>query len=206
PTDVLIDYTLPGSVKAHVLTALDQGVHAVVGTSGLTDADYAEIAAAAERRGAGVLAAGNFAISAVLLQHFAVLAARYLPSWELIDYGSAGKPDAPSGTARELAYRLAQVGRPEVKVPIADTAGSPEARGLTLNGVQVHSLRLPGFVSSVEAIFGKPAERLSLRHDAGGDAASYVDGTLLAVRRMGSFKGLKRGLDQLLDLGMPGLG
>jgi 4-hydroxy-tetrahydrodipicolinate reductase len=199
--DVLIDYTSPVSVKANVLAAIAAKVHGVVGTSGLTDADYQEIDAAAQAAGVGVLAAGNFAISAVLLGRFAEMAAKYMPSWEVIDYAGAGKKDAPSGTARELAYRLSQVGAPQVQVPIGETKGSPEARGLTLNGTQIHSIRLPGIVIGAEVIFGKQGELLTLRCDAGSGAEPYVAGTLLAARRVGTFTGLRRGLDRVLDLG-----
>jgi len=199
-TDVLIDYTAPESVKANVLQAIGRKVHVVLGTSGLNDDDYQEIGEAAERHGVGVLAAGNFAISAVLLQHFATIAARYMPSWEVIDYSDASKPDAPSGTTREILHRLSKVRAPEVAIPIGETQGSPEARGLTLNGTQIHSIRLPGYVLAAEVIFGKPNERLSLRLDGGSGAEPYVDGTLLAVRRVSGFAGLRRGLDQVLDL------
>jgi 4-hydroxy-tetrahydrodipicolinate reductase len=199
--DVVIDYTSPAIAKQHVLAAITQRVHVVIGTSGLTDADYEEIDAAASRAGVGVLAAGNFAITAVLLEHFALTAAKYLPSWEVIDYAHAAKIDAPSGTARQLAFRLSRVGTPEIEVPIERTSGSPEARGLTLRGVQVHSVRLPGYVISIEVLFGNTSERLSIRHDAGSGAEPYVGGTLLAVRAVGAHVGLVRGLDALLGLG-----
>jgi 4-hydroxy-tetrahydrodipicolinate reductase len=200
PTDVLIDYTSPQVAKRHALVAIENGVHVVIGTSGLADADFEEIDAAARVRGVGVLAVGNFAISAVLLQHFALLAARYMPSWEILDYAKAGKPDAPSGTVRELAARLARVGKPRLEVPIEDTHGAVEARGATLGGMQVHSIRLPGFVIGAEVIFGSPGELLSLRADAGTSAEPYVDGTLLAARKVGDLVGLSRGLDSVMDL------
>ena len=199
-TDVLIDYTTPESVKANVLEAIGRKVHVVLGTSGLNDHDYQEIDEAARRHGVGVLAAGNFAISAVLLQNFAAVAAKYMPSWEVIDYSDASKPDAPSGTTREIVHRLSKVRAPEVEIPIGETQGSPEARGLALNGTQIHSIRLPGYVIACEVIFGKPNERLSLRYDGGSGAEPYVDGTLLAVRRVTSFVGLRRGLDHVLEL------
>lgn len=199
PTDVLVDFTAPTSVERHALAAIDRGVHVVIGTSGLTDADYERIGAAAARAGVGVLAAANFAITAVLMERFALMAARHLSSWEVIDYGSADKPDAPSGTARQLAARLAQVGAPAVQVPIDATQGAPEARGLTLNGTQVHSVRLPGYVIGAEVLFATPDERLSIRYESGNSAEPYVSGTLLAVREVGTFTGLRRGLDTLLD-------
>lgn len=200
PCDVLVDYTLPDVVRRNVLAAIGRGVHAVVGTSGLTDEEYAEIAAAARARGVGVLAAGNFALTAVLLQRFAELAAKHIPHWEIIDYGKADKPDAPSGTSRELASRLSRVGAPVLQHPLDETRGSREARGATLFGTQVHSVRLPGFVSSIEVLFGLPHERLSIRHDSGSGVEPYVAGTLLAVRKAGSFIGLRRGLDAVMDL------
>jgi 4-hydroxy-tetrahydrodipicolinate reductase len=174
-------------------------VHAVVGTSGLTDADFREIAGAAQARGVGVLAAGNFAISAVLLMHFAAIAARHLPSWEVIDYASAAKPDVPSGTARELAERLGRVRRRALGQPIESLHGPQAARGASVDGTQVHSVRLPSFVVSTEVVFGLPDERLTIRHDAGGTPEPYVAGTLLAIRKLPGRVGLTRGLDQLLS-------
>ena len=201
-SDVVVDYTHPAAVKDHVLLALSKGRHAVIGTSGLTADDYAEIDAAARQVGRGVIAAGNFSITATLLARFAVEAARYVADVEVVDYASAGKPDVPSGTARELAERLSAVRSPPTSVPVANIMGPREARGAALGGgtpVQVHSVRLPSFVLACEAVFGAPDERLTIRHDAGESAGPYVAGTLLAVRRVGAITGLVRGLDSLLD-------
>ena len=170
PTDVLVDFTRPHVVKHHALEAINRGVHVVIGTSGLTDGDYREIDSAALSARVGILAAGNFAITAVLLQRLATIAARYVPHWEIIDYAHADKVDAPSGTTRELAYRLAKVGSPQTVHPVDLTQGLKEARGASVSGTQVHSLRLPGFVISAEVIFGMLDERLSIRHDAGSGA------------------------------------
>jgi 4-hydroxy-tetrahydrodipicolinate reductase len=170
----------------------------VVGTSGLTAEDFVRIAAAADDAGVGVVAAGNFSLTAAMAQAAAVLVAPYLPHREIIDYASAGKRDAPSGTARELAERLGEIGRAEPGVPIADTAGHPDARGATVAGTQVHSLRLPSFVVSTEVVFALPDERLTLRHDAGPTPTPYVAGTLLAIRAVRERRGLVRGLDTLL--------
>jgi 4-hydroxy-tetrahydrodipicolinate reductase len=200
PCDVLIDFTSPEAVRGHVLEAVRRGVQAVVGTSGLTEADFTVIDAAARENGIGVLAAGNFALTAVLLQRFAEMAARHVPSWEIVDFGKAAKPDAPSGTARELGSRLAGVRAPAVGHPIGMTQGAVEARGTNYLGTQVHSVRLPGFVSSIEVLFGMPDERLTIRHDSGSGVGPYVSGTLLAVRKVGTFTGLRRGLDRILDL------
>jgi 4-hydroxy-tetrahydrodipicolinate reductase len=197
--DVLIDYTDVAVVKANALAAIAAGVGAVIGTSGLTAADFDEIDAAAREHSVGVIASGNFSLTAAMCQAAALLAARHLPSWEVIDYASAAKPDVPSGTSRELAERLGAVHPPEVGFPIEDLHGPHEARGATVGGTQIHSLRLPSFVVSTEVVFGMPDERLSIRHDAGGTPEPYVAGTLLAVRKVTGLVGLTRGLDTLLS-------
>lgn len=202
PSDVVVDYTKPDVVKAHALMAVDRGRNVVIGTSGLGAADYAEIARAAEANGVGVLAAGNFSITATLMKRFALVAAKYVPDVEVIDYASAKKPDAPSGTARELAEALAAVRGRSTAKPQAEVSGIPGTRGAAVGegeGVQVHALRLPSYVLSCEALFGLPDERLTIRHDAGSSAAPYVAGTLLAIRKVVGIKGLVRGLDALID-------
>jgi 4-hydroxy-tetrahydrodipicolinate reductase len=196
--DVLIDFTSHEVVKGHALTAIARGVAVVIGTSGLTAAAFEEIDAAARERGVGVVAAGNFSITAAMAQAAALLVAPHLPHWEVIDYASATKPDVPSGTARELAERLGAVRPSELGRPLDQIAGPIEARGASVGGGQVHSVRLPSFVVSTEVLFGLPDERLSIRHDAGGSPAPYVAGTLLAARAVTERVGLVRGLDQLL--------
>jgi 4-hydroxy-tetrahydrodipicolinate reductase len=197
--DVLVDFTHAAVVRANVLAALERSVNVVVGSSGLSAANYDEIDVLARERHVGVIAAGNFSLTAALLLRSAVDAARHLEAWEVIDYGKATKPDAPSGTARELAERLEGVRPPTLGVPIDDILGAGEARGATIGGTQVHSLRLPSFVVSTEVVFAADGERLSIRHDAGETPAPYVAGTLLAIRAAPNQVGLIRGLDQLLD-------
>ena len=116
----------------------------------------------------------------------------------MLDFASATKPDVPSGTARELAERLGEVRPSELGVPIEELHGPQEARGATIGGAQVHSLRLPSYVVSTEVVFGLPDERLTIRHDAGGSPQPYVAGTLIAARRAPALAGLTRGLDTLL--------
>ena len=200
PCDVLVEYTSPGSAKAHILTALEHGVHVVVGTSGLSESDFGEIDPLARARQRAVLACGNFALTVVLLQKFAETAARLIPQWEIIDYAHDDKVDAPSGTSRELAARLSRVRAPQPTVPIDKTVGPREARGAMLSGSQVHSVRLPGYVISAEIIFGMPDQKLTIRHDSGSSARPYVDGALLAIRRVSTLIGVHRGLDAVLDL------
>ncbi len=200
PCDVFVEYTKPATAKSNILAAIDHGAHVVVGTSGLTNDDFAEVDAAARARQRGVLACGNFALTVVLLHRFAEAAAKLIPQWEIIDYAHDDKPDAPSGTARELASRLARVHEPEPTIPIDQTVGPREARGATLSGSQVHSIRLPGYVIGAEIIFGMPDQRLTIRHDAGNSARPYVDGALLAIRKVSGLVGLHHGLDTVLDL------
>jgi 4-hydroxy-tetrahydrodipicolinate reductase len=170
PCDVFVEYTSPEVAKANILAALAAGAHVVVGTSGLSDGEYAEIDAMAQRQRRAVLAC-------------AAMAAKLIPQWEIIDYADAAKLDAPSGTVRELATRLARLGVPP-----------------TGSDSRIHSVRLPGYVISAEIVFGMPDQRLSIRHDAGNSARPYVDGALLAIRKVGSLTGLHRGLDTVLDL------
>lgn len=199
PCDVFFEFTKPDVAKSNVLTALEHGAHVVIGTSGLTDADYEEIAASAGRHQRGVLAVGNFALTVVLLQKFSEIAARFIPQWEIIDYASDGKKDSPSGTVRELVNRLSKIRPSELTVPLEETQGVPETRGARMTGSQVHSIRLPGYTISAEIIFGMPDQKLTIRHDSGSSAKPYVDGSLLAIRKVNTFVGLRRGLDSVLD-------
>jgi 4-hydroxy-tetrahydrodipicolinate reductase len=200
PCDVFVEYTKPESAKANIMTALEHGAHVVVGTSGLTESDFAEIDALARKQQRGVLACGNFALTVVLLQKFAEIAARLIPQWEIIDYASDDKRDAPSGTARELAFRLSKVRKPKPTLPIEMTDGPREARGATVSDSQVHSIRLPSYVISAEIIFGMPDQRLAIRHDSGNSARPYADGALVAIRKVSTLVGLHRGLDSVLEL------
>src|SRR5829696_4611157 len=182
--DVLVDFTSHTHAKHAALAAIERGVSPVIGSSGLSAADFAEIDTAARGADVGAVASGNFSITAAMLLAGAELAARHIPHWEIIDYAKAAKPDAPSGTAREL--------------PVDQVAGHPEARGAEIAGTQVHSVRVPSFVVSTEVVFGADEERLSIRHDAGGTATPYVTGVLVAVARAREHVGLIRGLDRLL--------
>lgn len=196
--DVLVEYTKPDAAKHHVLSALKSGASVVIGTSGLSNEDYEEIDRVAQEVNHGVLAVGNFAITVVLLQKFAEMAAKYIPNWEIIDYAHAGKKDAPSGTARELANRLSKIREAALEVPLDKVEGVKETRGARMQGTQVHSIRLPGYVISVDAIFGMPDQKLILRHESGTSAAPYVDGALLAIREVGKLVGVHRGLDSVM--------
>jgi 4-hydroxy-tetrahydrodipicolinate reductase len=196
--DVFVEYTKPDVAKLHILAALKSGAHVVVGTSGLSNEDFEEIDRVAKEVQRGVLAVGNFALTVVLLQKFAEMAAKYIPHWEIIDYAHADKKDAPSGTARELANRLSKIQESKLEVPLNNIDGPKESRGARLQGTQVHSVRLPGYVISIDAIFGMPDQKLILRHESGTSAEPYVNGALLAIREVGELVGVHRGLDSVM--------
>jgi len=195
--DVLIDYTHPAVVRGHVELALQRSIPVVIGTTGLTDTDFEHIDAAARAAGVGA-ATGNFSVTAALMQHLARFAARHVPDWEIVEHGSATKPDAPSGTARELAELLARERAGPRTPDVAEPVGPPEARGAAIGGARVHSVRLHGSGPAVEVVFGLPGERLVIRHDELGDPSIFVYGSLLAARRVCERPGLVRGLDSLL--------
>ena len=196
---VLVDFTSPLAVRTHIAAALDRGVHVVVGTSGLDPTDDAALDARARKCGCGVVVAGNFSLVATLAKRLALMAAAEMPGWEVLDYAAAGKPDAPSGTAFEWAAALGAAHSRPPAAPAPQRAGWPRARGATIAGVQVHSVRLPGYVLSTALLAGSGDERLTIRYDAGHSPAPYLAGTLLAIRRVGALSGLVRGLDQLLS-------
>jgi 4-hydroxy-tetrahydrodipicolinate reductase len=196
--DVLVDYTSAEAVRGNVEAAIAGGVHTVVGSSGLTADDFAELDEAAREAGVGVFAAGNFSVMAAVLLRMATMAAGKLEHWEVIDYAGDRKPDVPSGTAREVAESMATVATPVPALPVEELHGPVEARGAAVGGTRIHSVRLPGFVVSTEVVFASTGERLVMRHDAGPDPEPYAAGTLLAVRRVPSLVGAHRGLDTLL--------
>lgn len=197
--DVLVEYTKPNIAKKNIIASLKKGKRVVIGTSGLTEKDYSEIENTANENNTSVLAVGNFAITVVLLQKFSKMAAKYIPNYEIIDYAHEDKIDSPSGTARELAHNLSKVQESTMFVSKDDLIGIKESRGARLDGVQVHSVRLPGHVISIETIFGLKDEKLTLRHDSGASSEPYVKGGLLAIEKVGTFKGLKRGLDSVME-------
>ncbi len=191
-----VDFTTPDAVFGNARTLLAAGVHAVIGTTGLVDAQIDALDALARKKGLSCLVAPNFAVGAVLLMRFAEEAARHFPWVEIVERHHEKKLDAPSGTARLTAERIARV-RTTAPVPPRESESAPGARGGRVADVPVHSLRLPGSLAHQEVWFGGPGETLVLRHDA-TDRAVYVPGVLLALRSAGSFAGLRRGLEAVL--------
>ncbi len=200
--DVLVDFTVPDAARGHLATALRRGFHLVVGTTGLTEADLAELREASASSGTNAIVAANFAIGAVLLMRFAALAAPYFESVEIVELHHDQKVDAPSGTALATARGIADArsgaGMGEPHDPTT-TVVLPGARGGSgPGGVPIHSVRLPGLVAHEEVLFGGPGQGLTIRHDS-YDRSSFMSGVLLAVRSVESRPGVTIGLDVLLD-------
>jgi 4-hydroxy-tetrahydrodipicolinate reductase len=197
--DVVVDFTVAEAARERVPWLLRRGVHAVVGTTGLSGADVDEIAAAAEAGGAGAIVAPNFAVSAVLMMRMAELAAPYFDTVEVIELHHDGKADAPSGTALATAERIAAArgDRPWGPDPTTRTV-VPGARGAeAAGGIQVHSVRMRGMVAHQEVLFGTTGQTLTIRQDS-YSAESFVPGVLLACRLVADRPGLTVGLDALL--------
>ena len=198
---VAVDFTHPSVVADNVRWLLDHGVHAVVGTTGLdadTIDDLRERAAAGE---ANALIAPNFAIGAVLMMQFAAQACRHLPDAEIIELHHDNKADAPSGTALRTA-ELMDAERVARSAPIGGDDAYPGARGHTVRGTPIHSVRLPGLVAHQEVILGGQGQTLTIRHDS-TDRTSFMPGVLLAVRavpelRTTNGQSLVVGLEELL--------
>jgi 4-hydroxy-tetrahydrodipicolinate reductase len=199
---VLVDFTHPDVVMDNVRFAIDQGIHAVVGTTGFTEEKLAKVRGwLVDSPGLGVLIAPNFAVGAVLSMAFARQAARFYPSAEVIEMHHPGKIDAPSGTATRTAAIIADerknAGLPTA--PDATTQAMEGARGADVGSVRVHAVRVAGMVAHQEIIFGTEGETLTIRHDS-LHRSSFMPGVLLAVRNIASRPGLTVGLEPLLGL------
>ena len=199
-TDVVIDFTHPDVVMGNLKFLIDNGIHAVVGTTGFTDERINQVQAwLADKPDVAVLIAPNFAIGAVLSMHFAQQAARFFESVEVIELHHPHKADAPSGTAARTARLIAEARKDLPPNPDATTTGLEGARGADVDGIPVHSVRLAGLVAHQEVLFGTQGETLTIRHDS-IDRTSFVPGVLLAVRHVGERRGLTVGIEPLLGL------
>jgi 4-hydroxy-tetrahydrodipicolinate reductase len=195
-TEVAVDFTRPDAVMENVRFCVEHGIHAVVGTTGIGPAELDRIRGwLAEKPEVGVVVAPNFAIGAVVAQRLAEEAARFFPAAEVIELHHDQKVDAPSGTAAATARRIAAARKEAWSGP----AGGEAFRGGDVEGVRVHSVRLPGLVAHQEVIFGAQGQTLTIRHDA-PDRSCYVPGVLLAIREVRRRPGLTVGLEPLLDL------
>ena len=197
--DVAVDFTHPDAVMGNLRACIEAGVHAVVGTTGFDEARLAELRELLQGSSTGVLIAPNFGIAAVLMMQFAAQAAKWFESVEVVELHHANKADAPSGTARRTAERIAQARQGMDPMPDATTTALDGARGADVDGVRVHAVRLAGLVAHQEVILSGAGESLTIRHDS-YDRASFMPGVLLGVRGIGSRPGLTVGLEHLLDL------
>ncbi len=199
---VLVDFTHPDEVMDNLRFAIDQGIDAVVGTTGFTPERLDTVRAwLRDAPGVGVVIAPNFGVGAVLSMRFAQLAARFYESVEVIELHHPGKADAPSGTAVRTAELIAaaRAGAGLGPVPDATSQARPGARGADVDGVHVHALRIAGLVAHQEIVFGAAGETLTIRHDS-LDRASFMPGVLLAVRGVRGRPGLTVGIEDLLEL------
>ncbi|MGW0007063.1 4-hydroxy-tetrahydrodipicolinate reductase [Nocardia grenadensis] len=199
---VVVDFTHPDVVMGNLQFLVENGIHAVVGTTGFDDARLDQVRGwLAGRAEVGVLIAPNFAIGAVLSMRFAEQAARFFESVEVIELHHPNKADAPSGTAYRTAGIIAEAREKAGAGPIPDatTTELAGARGAEVGGVRVHSVRLAGLVAHQEVLFGTQGETLTIRHDS-IDRSSFAPGVLLGVRQIGLRPGLTVGLDPFLDL------
>jgi 4-hydroxy-tetrahydrodipicolinate reductase len=199
---VLVDFTHPDVVMDNIRFAVDQGIHAVVGTTGITEDRIATIREwLADAPQLGVLVAPNFAVGAVLSMKFAQLAARFYESVEIIELHHPGKVDAPSGTSIRTAEIIAEA-RTKAglgPVPDATTQTMDGARGASVEGISVHAMRIAGLVAHEEILFGTEGETLTIRHDS-LHRSSFMPGVLMGIRDVVSRPGLTVGLESLLGL------
>ncbi|NET09310.1 MAG: 4-hydroxy-tetrahydrodipicolinate reductase [Merismopedia sp. SIO2A8] len=196
---VVVDFTHPDCVYENVRSAIAYGVRPVVGTSGLSAEQIDELAAFADKASTGCLVVPNFSIGVLLLQEAVVKASKYFDHVEIIELHHNQKADAPSGTAVKTAQMLAETGKIFNPAQVEETEKMAGARGCTgAENVNIHSVRLPGFLAHQEVIFGSPGQLYTLRHDS-TDRASFMPGVILAIRAVTQLKSLVYGLEKVLD-------
>lgn len=195
--DVIVDFTVPTAVKRHAEIALSLGVCPVIGTTGLSETDLEQLNELCKTNSLGAIVAPNFAIGAILMMKFATQAAKYMPNVEIIEMHHDNKLDAPSGTALKTAQAISEVrnsmlqGHPNEKELIEG------ARGANVEGMRIHSVRLPGYVAHQEVIFGGVGQTLRIRHDS-ISRESFMPGVKLAIKEVIQLKQLIYGLEHIL--------
>ncbi len=195
--DVWVDFTTPKVAYEHTRFALEHGFAPVVGTTGFTSDEIEELIELSRKRELGGLIAPNFAVGAVLLMQFAAQAAKYFPNVEIIELHHDQKKDAPSGTAIKTAELISKVRPQKPQGAMDEKEVLPGARGAELDGMRIHSVRLPGLVAHQEVIFGGQGEGLTLRHDL-YDRQSFMTGVNLGIKEVVNKKELVYGLEYLL--------
>lgn len=196
--DVVVDFTFPGIVFENSKTILKHGIHAVVGTTGLVETQLKELNQLAQEKGVAILVAPNFALGAILMMKFAQIAAKFLPHVEIIEYHHDGKLDSPSGTAIKTAQIINAVKQPLAADNRQFFDKLAHARGAELDGVNIHSVRLPGMVAHQEVIFGGQGQFLTIRHDS-LNRDSFMPGVAMAVKKVVEMKGLIYGLENIMN-------
>ena len=196
--DVMIDFTRPAVVFDNVMTALANKVSPVVGTTGLSDESKEKIRALAEKNSTPAFIAPNFALGAVLMMLTARKIAKYMPDVEIIELHHDKKLDAPSGTAELTAKMISEVRTPHKQGHPDEEERLPHVRGAEVDGIKIHSVRLPGYVAHQEVIFGGLGQTLPIRHDSTG-RDSFMPGVVLACKKVRNLRGLTVGLDKILD-------
>lgn len=196
--DVLVDFTIAQATMPAVRVAVKQGVNLVIGTTGLTADELSEIDRLALAHKVGAVVAPNFALGAVLMIHLAKIAAKYLDYAEIIELHHNLKVDSPSGTALSTAKAMAAArGKPFKRPP--EQKKTSASRGEQVEGVTIHSVRLPGLMAHQEVLLGGPGQTLSIRHDT-INRECYMPGVILAIKEVVKQQGLVYGLDALLGL------
>lgn len=197
--DVMVDFTNPKVVLSNLRLAISKKINCVVGTTGFSEADIDEVRRLAEKHEVGVIIAPNFAIGAVLMMKFAAMAARFLPDVEIIELHHNEKMDAPSGTAIKTAELITKERKDAARAPRNEFEKIKGARGGELEGIRIHSVRLPGLVAHQEVIFGNSGQTLTIRHDS-ISRESFMPGVIMSIRRVKEEKGVIYGLEGLLGL------
>jgi 4-hydroxy-tetrahydrodipicolinate reductase len=194
--EVLVDFSTASAVMPAVRLTTEHGVNLVIGTTGLTSDDIKEIDQLAKAKGVGVVVAPNFALGAVLMMHLAKIAGKYFDFAEIIELHHHLKADAPSGTALATARAMAKARGKPFSTPQGKTSAG---RGERVEGISIHSVRLPGLMAHQEVMLGGPGQTLSIRHDT-ISRECYMPGVMLAIRKVANYKGLIYGLEALLGL------
>jgi 4-hydroxy-tetrahydrodipicolinate reductase len=197
--DVLVDFSNAEASIAAARTTTNQKVNLVIGTTGLSEEDLAEIDRLCQTNGVGAVVAPNFSLGAVLLMHLAKIAARFFDHAEIIEMHHDKKVDAPSGTALATAKTMLQAHGKPFLYPKTEKEVLSSTRGGQMDGIAIHSLRLPGFMAGQEVIFSGLGQTLSLRHET-ISRESYMPGVILAIKEVTKLKGLVYGLENLLNL------
>jgi len=200
--EAVVDVTTPSAVMDNLRFCVDQGIHAVVGTTGFDEERLATLRGwLAERPGVGVVIAPNFSIGAILMMQLAAKAAPFFESVEIVELHHPTKADAPSGTAQRTAALVAEARRGAGLGPVPDatTTSLEGARGAEVDGIHVHALRIRGLVAHQEVVLGGVGETLTIRHDS-LDRASFAPGALAGIRAVAAHPGLTVGLEHVLGL------